>query len=237
LIKTGLVITVVWGFFLCILIFFKFEDFLSLKLNELGDFSAGAFAPIAFFWLIIGYFQQGKELKLNRGALTAQVVELRQTVEQQKVMAEAATESLRISVKQFAEAAKAESRRWQPIFKFIDSDSKFVINDEVRFVLRFDNLGQDVSNVSFSIDEPSDVYMSAAKYEHPIWERGEKVELLFFANSDNYPRIEGFVLGVVYHDALGERQVRRLIIILRAGKVIDVRVEHAEVLDIATNFN
>jgi hypothetical protein len=44
--------------------------------NELGDFAAGFFAPLAFMWLIFGYFLQktqldiqGQELKQNTEAL------------------------------------------------------------------------------------------------------------------------------------------------------------------------
>lgn len=30
------------------------------KLNEWGDFIAGFSAPLAFFWLVLGYMQQGE---------------------------------------------------------------------------------------------------------------------------------------------------------------------------------
>ncbi len=33
------------------------------SLNELGDALAGIVAPIAFFWLILGYLQQSKQLE------------------------------------------------------------------------------------------------------------------------------------------------------------------------------
>jgi hypothetical protein len=35
----------------------------SMPLNEVGDFLAGSFSPLAFFWLAYGYFMQNKELK------------------------------------------------------------------------------------------------------------------------------------------------------------------------------
>lgn len=50
--------------------------FLCLKLNELGDFLAGTFGPIAFLWLVLGFLQQGRELRL-------QAEELRNSVQQQ----------------------------------------------------------------------------------------------------------------------------------------------------------
>ncbi len=39
------------------------------ELNELGDFLAGFFTPLAFGWLIYGYFLQSSELSLQRKEL------------------------------------------------------------------------------------------------------------------------------------------------------------------------
>ncbi|HAS6966919.1 hypothetical protein CRN30_18055 [Vibrio vulnificus] len=47
-----------------------------MGLNEWGDFLAGATAPIAFLWLIIGYVLQRRELTLNTEALSLQRIEL-----------------------------------------------------------------------------------------------------------------------------------------------------------------
>ncbi|MDE2924939.1 MAG: hypothetical protein OXT71_00890 [Acidobacteriota bacterium] len=38
-------------------------------LNELGDFFAGVFTPLAFSWLVYGYFLQSRELRLQREEL------------------------------------------------------------------------------------------------------------------------------------------------------------------------
>ena len=40
------------------------------NLNELGDFLAGVFTPLAFGWLVYGYLLQSKELRLQREELT-----------------------------------------------------------------------------------------------------------------------------------------------------------------------
>ena len=58
--------------------------------NEWGDRAAGMFAPVAFLWLVLGYFQQGeglrdnvKALHLQEEALRLQADELKQSVQQQ----------------------------------------------------------------------------------------------------------------------------------------------------------
>ncbi|WP_425878803.1 hypothetical protein [Acinetobacter sp. TWP2-2-3] len=92
-------ITIGWLIF----IYFKIHNgVLPKDLNEFGDFIAGAFAPLAFFWLVRGFYQQGKGLEQNSEALKMQAVELQktstalnlqikemqETVEQQKLLAE-----------------------------------------------------------------------------------------------------------------------------------------------------
>ncbi|PJE31892.1 hypothetical protein SAMN06297129_1928 [Pseudooceanicola antarcticus] len=59
-----------------------------LKLNEVGDFLAGAFGPLALFWVVLGFFQQGEELQNSVDALNLQAKEMRASVEQQKAMLE-----------------------------------------------------------------------------------------------------------------------------------------------------
>ncbi|ENW10146.1 hypothetical protein [Acinetobacter pittii] len=66
-----------------------------LPSNELGDFLAGAFAPLAFLFLILGYKQnsesirlQNEELRASTEALKLQVDEMKKSVDQQKIMAQ-----------------------------------------------------------------------------------------------------------------------------------------------------
>lgn len=86
----GILITVLW--LLLIVVFAIFGDLtFPQSLNELGDFLAGIFAPIAFFWLVLGYMQQAKQLEQNtqalkqqEQALQLQIEEMRESVRQQK---------------------------------------------------------------------------------------------------------------------------------------------------------
>lgn len=59
-------------------------EMLALPLNNMGDFLAGAFAPLAFLWLVIGYRMQALELEQNSKALQAQVREMKNTVSTSK---------------------------------------------------------------------------------------------------------------------------------------------------------
>ncbi|MBY8045792.1 hypothetical protein KW482_03545 [Vibrio fluvialis] len=79
--KIGIVFTVFWLLMVAVIIGLKFDSFSTLKLNEWGDFLAGITAPMAFFWLIIGYLLQKKELENNTQALRLQVEEMAESAE------------------------------------------------------------------------------------------------------------------------------------------------------------
>ena len=48
-----------------------------LEPNEFGDFLAGAFAPLAFLWLVLGYYQNSQALLAQQEELKNQVAETR----------------------------------------------------------------------------------------------------------------------------------------------------------------
>lgn len=56
----------------------------ALEPNHLGDFLAGAFGPLAILWLILGFFQQGIELRENSRALDLQAAELKSATREQR---------------------------------------------------------------------------------------------------------------------------------------------------------
>ena len=86
----GIVSTAAYFALLAFVFWGRAGDILRMEPNEVGDFLAGAFVPLAILWLILGFFQQGVELRLNTEALKLQAEELRNSVEQQRRYAEAA---------------------------------------------------------------------------------------------------------------------------------------------------
>lgn len=76
--RAGVLISIGYLLIMIITVLLRFDAFLKLELNALGDFLAGTFAPLALLWLVIGYFQQGEELRQNSRALLMQAEELRQ---------------------------------------------------------------------------------------------------------------------------------------------------------------
>ena len=100
--KLGLRATWIYLFTLCVGIplaaYFGAIKLEPLTLNTLGDFLAGAIGPLAIFWLVLGFFQQGAELRHSVDALKLQAEELKNSVEQQKAMVGITEKQLELDV-------------------------------------------------------------------------------------------------------------------------------------------
>ncbi|WP_227518806.1 hypothetical protein [Acinetobacter sp. ANC 4169] len=112
--KWGIGITVIW--LSVIIAFWIFGGLTSPKsLNELGDFLAGIFAPVAFLWLILGYVQQGKQLDQNTKAL-----------EQQERALQLQIDEMRESVKQQAELAKIQREQLESLHQSVQPELRAI---------------------------------------------------------------------------------------------------------------
>jgi len=70
----GLIVTVIWmGTGLIYLLgIVGWGKFVHLPTADIGSFLEGAFAPLAFLWLVIGHFMQQKEITANTKAINIQ---------------------------------------------------------------------------------------------------------------------------------------------------------------------
>lgn len=85
----GLASTLFWLWlgFMYIAIVIGWENFVSQPAEALGGFLEGAFAPLAFLWLVIGFFLQQRELRQNNVAILAQYGQMRRQAETAEVQA------------------------------------------------------------------------------------------------------------------------------------------------------
>lgn len=81
-----------FSYIIIFLIFFA-DHRAAMSLNEIGDFLAGTFSPLAFLFLYLGYKQNSKalemqatELRLSNEALAKQIEEMEKSVEAQQEM-------------------------------------------------------------------------------------------------------------------------------------------------------
>ena len=76
--QVGLVLTAVYIVGLVLYLWVQGQNPANLALNELGDFLGGVSSPLAFLWLVLGYFQQSREIRLSSQALHLQAAEMRE---------------------------------------------------------------------------------------------------------------------------------------------------------------
>lgn len=130
-----------------------------LKLSEIGDYLAGAFSPLAFLWLVIGYLMQSKELSMNREelkisreALERQADELSKSSSYQKELAKLTKieiDSLKKSKLPLIEINKIIYNEKE----FIELDNGFFSEtgmDDFYIKIFITNFGKKIINASFS---------------------------------------------------------------------------------------
>jgi len=95
----------------------RWSDILSLPPNEVGDLLAGFCSPLAFLWLVLGFLQQGQELRASVRALELQGEELRNSVEQQRQLVEVAREEMNFQMRRIAHDDEVENQKSRPIIE------------------------------------------------------------------------------------------------------------------------
>lgn len=207
----GVIITIVWIMGVgCIWVFGKLQT--PTSMNELGDFLAGAFAPIAFLWLVLGYRQQGKQLDQNTKAL-----------EQQEKALQLQIDEMKKSVKQQKELSKIQNQQIESTFKEVKpklriingSLSKLMHTSSFRLVIELMNIGLDIAcNMYIHVDlENGREYIHSLTsndhfLEESILEKNERLNVTTFLSSSDFIIHEDlnnwlFKLRIQYEDKYG----------------------------------
>lgn len=144
----GVLGTTLYLVLITITVAFKFDSFLRLELNELGDFLAGAFGPVAFLWLVLGFLQQGRELKLSSDALQLQAQELKNSVDQQRELVEVTRTQVEADLENLRAVRELRAKEIKPFFvSGYGGGSHSGRKHELDFYIR--NLGHAVTRLEF----------------------------------------------------------------------------------------
>lgn len=145
---------------ICYLTNNRLAEIKQLELNNLGDFLAGAFGPLAILWLILGFFQQGYELRQNNEALKLQAEELRNSVNQQKEMVGIAGRQLDAELQKMIFEREQREKALLPNFKLsagVPTSSGSTLNA----VLTLGNFGSLAEDVELNISGVISVRIAA----------------------------------------------------------------------------
>lgn len=155
----GGMVTGIYLVCVAILVYLKRATLPTLELNAIGDFLAGVFGPIAFLWLVLGYLQQGRELKLSSEALQLQAAELKNSVDQQKEMVGIAGRQLEAELEKIVYEREQRMKALIPKFKLIAGVPSAGPTLDVEF--KIENFGNLAENVKCIIVD-SEIFKVAA---------------------------------------------------------------------------
>lgn len=194
----GILGTVVYLVVIALTVALKFEDFQGLKLNELGDFLAGVFGPVAFLWLVLGFLQQGRELKLSTDALRLQAEELKRSVEQQSIMATAAVQQI-ASQKAALQLQEQEIERSLSAVFSASNGSRQGVPEGIRTSIYFQNTGFEAREVIVTFAPPIGSVSSVSLGKLTRDSRSNNIDFIFPTSSEdrfgqcliNYLRSDG----------------------------------------------
>lgn len=168
--------------------------------NEFGDFLAGAFSPIAFLWLILGYLQQQRELQQNTRALEIQAEELKNSVLQYKAMVEVAREQLNNDREVLISAKKEKEIQYKPIIKPpVVSPSVIIGGTKFRYNSSLMNVGAKALNVQITTEPTLSLYNNIHLHSlnEGLTELRSGVEVL------EEDLLDVFILTIKYESTLG----------------------------------
>lgn len=192
----GIFVTFIYGIFLFLLTDGRLNSLNSMPLNEVGDFLAGAFGPLAIFWLILGFIQQGKELGQNTKALELQAKELRNSVEQQKEMVFVANKKFEADIKIIEYEREKEIKAAKPSIVFMGFGGSH--SDMDRFTCNLINSGASISNVKITFN--TEVFELSGD-QVAVWPNGEKIRVKFSLKKNETPKI--FLMHFKYNNRNG----------------------------------
>ncbi|AMO72061.1 hypothetical protein [Sphingorhabdus sp. M41] len=114
--KIGVSVSLIIALFFSGYFISEWEHIKAMTPNEFGDLLAGILGPLALLWLVLGFFQQGEELRQSVRALELQSEELRNSVTQQAALVEVTREQAQAELAALHEERQARRAATSPRF-------------------------------------------------------------------------------------------------------------------------
>jgi len=198
---SGLILTVVWIGLVTYLLFRDPSATSKMTPNDWGSFLSGAFAPLAFLWLIIGYMQQGEELRLSTKALQLQAEELRNSVEQQRALVEVSRLQVESEREALLEERQERLQAARPNIVLYSDGGSFRGDGYSTYPVNFANSGNTAYGVKISICFPLGRVQEL--FNKPTFESGASQQAR--VEVERPELIEGATLEVRFGDRLGNQ--------------------------------
>ncbi len=171
----GVVLTTIWLSLAGLIFYVSNGKAVEMKPNEWGDFFAGTSAPIAFLWLVIGYLQQGEELRMSTEALKLQAEELRNSVQQQRDLVDVARQQVQADRDAMLYERQQREEQAKPVFSSIGSGGSFRGDGHCTYRLHFLNRGNVAADLVVTFVASNDDVRTLLR--DPLVERGKRLDI------------------------------------------------------------
>jgi len=176
-----------------------------MDIEKLATAMSGALSPLALVWLVVGYFQQGIELKLNTRALQLQADELANSVREQQEanqhqakLVQVGQEQLKAELERIQNDRRVERSRNSPRIVFKSTGGSHSGSTSKQTV-RLMNVGFSAREVHIHSD--ADVQMQT--HSLPLWPTTTDVSVTIEHPLSTPP--SGKKIYVLFTDGRGER--------------------------------
>ena len=204
----GVVVSLLWLVAAATLLWFKRSELAAMSPNAWGDFFAGCFAPLAFLWLVLGYLQQGEELRLSTEALQLQADELKNSVEQQRALVEVSRQQVESEREKFKDERQRQLALARPNIIVESSGGTFRGDGQSTYPIMVSNAGNIAVNLFVTLKHQIgriDILHKAAAFDRGMSHRSQ-VEV------SAPSMIENATLEVNFGDQLGNQYSDRYLI-------------------------
>lgn len=198
--RFGLIVTFVWLSTMAFLFYWSSTPASQMKPNEWGDFFAGVFAPLAFLWLVLGYLQQGEELRLSTEALRLQADELKNSVEQQRELVEVTRQQVEGEREALAYERHQREVEARPSFVVVSGGNSFRGDSHCNYAFVLSNTGN--AATALLVDIVLVAETPRRLLDTPLFDRGRQ-ERLGFETSKPLQGV-GAQLQLTFKDILGK---------------------------------
>jgi len=221
-------LTIVWVVSWAIYILNDWTNLSTKPFNEWGDFYAGTSAPSAFLWLVVGYFQQAEELRLNTKAinlqsemLKLQAEELNQSVEQQKELVNVSLKEHLLNKNEIEQRNKIKKIQAKPRVIIKSCNSNKTGQGYEKINLSLTNIGGPISHVDFLYLERQPENLKIIPSFVLSWFKGEDINFTITLKDG----LSKFSITLDYEDGEDERDVQMLNFTYRSGvcKILQTR--------------
>ena len=196
--RLGVAASVAWLLASAVVLVVRRADIASMTPNAWGDFFAGSFAPLAFLWLVLGYLQQGEDLRLSTEALKLQAEELRNSVEQQRALVEVSRQQVESEREALQEERRLRDEETKPTFILETSGGAFRGDGHSTYNIGVANVGNIATAFLITLQDRSGEIHRL--YAAPLFDTGQHQVVRVEVNHFNL--VDGCILRLRFRDKL-----------------------------------